>query len=247
MEARVDRKAIDLRGFVKSSLNEWEGRIAAVVWTAGCNWRCPFCHAGPLVTAIGELPRVRPEDVFAHLERQGDWIDGVAVTGGEPTLQPGLVDFIRELKRRGAAVKLETNGTAPRVIEALLRENLLDCLCLDYKAPLDERLGKAIGVPLETATLADVRASFALAKRSRIEREYHTTLCPAVIDEGALEAMAKTLEPEGPWVLQQYETRDVLNVEAAGEKRYDQHRLERLEGIARAHHRRVLLRRGTPA
>jgi len=238
---------IDLRGFITNSLVEWEGRVAAVVFTAHCNWRCAYCHGWRFVQEPEALKPVGPEEVFALLERQRGWIDGVAVTGGEPTLQPGLAAFLQEIKAFGVEVKLETNGTRPEVIARLLEADLVDCLALDYKAPLDARLVEVSAVGPAVADVEAVRRSFALAAGSGIEREYHTTLCPRFIDLPTLEAMGQALEPGGLWVLQQYEPGDCLDGARAGSLRYDVEELERLEQAARQRHERVLLRRGRGA
>lgn len=235
---------IDLRGLISNSLVEWEGHLCAVVFTAGCNWRCAYCHGAPFVEAPQDLAPVDPADVFALLEKQHRWLDGVAITGGEPTLQPGLPAFIREVKATGMKVKLETNGTRPEILEALLAENLIDCLCLDYKAPLDKRLQSVTRVDDERTALDAVQKSFALAAASGLEREYHTTLCPAFLDAAMIDAMGAALESGGLWVLQQYETDTVLDAKAAGARRFTGEELDEIERIARGWHKHVLLRRG---
>lgn len=241
--------AVDIRGLVKSSLNEWEGHVCAVLWTAGCNWRCAYCHGTALIEAPASLPRIEPTAVLELIAARGDWLDGVAITGGEPTLQPGLIDLIRAIKATGQKVKLETNGTRPEVIEALLRENLLDCLCMDYKAPLDGRLEALTRVPASVSAVEKVRASYdlaaTLAAERGVEREYHTTLCPAYLDLATVEEMARDLEAGGLWVLQQYEIMEVLDKEAAGTRRFTGGELDAIESIARQHHERILMRRGT--
>jgi pyruvate formate lyase activating enzyme len=238
---------MDLRGMLPGSLNEWGGRVTLVVFTAGCNWRCPYCHGRAFVEAPGSLERIPVESVFAALDERAGWIDGVAVSGGEPTLQPGLPAFLRAVRTRGLQTKLETNGTHPEVIDGLLSEGLLDCLCLDYKAPLDDRLESVTRVVTAATNAEGVRSSFALAAASGLEREYHTTLCPAFIDEAILKAMAETLETGGTWYLQQYETEDVLDPQAAGAHRFDAEELERLAAVARRHHPNVVLRSGRTA
>ncbi len=240
--------AIELRGFIKNSFNEWEGRVAAVVFTPGCNWRCPYCHGVGLVLQPQEFPRVSTEEVFASLSENKGWVDDIAITGGEPTLQPGLMDFIRELKAMDVGVKLESNGTNPEVIAKLLAENLLDCLCFDYKVPLElESLLALTGVTEEASGLERVKQSYRLAREAvGIEKEFHTTLCPSFISEAVISRMAAELEcPEALWVLQQYEN-DVAMIDpvAAGSRRFDQQELDRIEELARVSHERVLLRRG---
>jgi pyruvate formate lyase activating enzyme len=235
---------IDIRGFLKSSLNEWENRVCAVVFTARCNWRCAYCHGWRLVKEPEKLEGIEPEKIFSYLDSQRGWIDGLAITGGEPTLQPGLVEFIRRARGYGVQIKLESNGTRPEVLRELLEEKLVDCLAMDYKAPLDERLQKVAGVTTEATAVEKVRESYALAAKYKIEREYHTTLCPAFIDAGMIAEMGVALDAGGWWVLQQYELDELLDPVAAGEKRFGETELDEIEAAAKKSYGNVLLRRG---
>ena len=234
----------DLRGFIENSLLEWENRVAAVVIAGGCNLRCPYCHSWRYVTGLDDLQRLDPEMVFDLLKRQKGWIDGVVFTGGEPTLQPGLADMIRRAREYDVEVKLHTNGTRPEVVAALLEEGLLDCLALDYKAPLDERFFAVAGIAEKPDTLEAVRETFALAKTSGVEREYHTTLNPRFVTAETLAEMADELEPGGLWLLQQYESDDCLAPSLAGGIRYDGEALEKLAAAARQRHGIVILKKG---
>ena len=217
---------IDIRGFIKNSFNEWEGRVAAVVFTAGCNWRCPYCHGVGLVKSPGDFPRVEVETILENLRENKGWVDDIAITGGEPTLQPGLIDFIRELRSMGVGVKLESNGTNPDIIEKLLTDNLLDCLCFDYKVPLEEESLLALTrVSAEVSGLERVKRSYELSRQAQgIEKEFHTTLCPEFITCQIIERMGRELEcPDALWVLQQYENDvDMIDYATAGSRRYNQ-------------------------
>lgn len=237
----------DLRGFIENSLLEWEDHLAAVVIAGGCNLRCPFCHSWRYVTGLDDLERLDPSVVFHLLERQRGWIDGVVFTGGEPTLQPDLPEFILRVREYGVETKLHTNGTRPDVIENLLNRRLLDCLALDYKAPLDARYFAAAGVPESGETLAAVRRSFILAADAGIEVEYHTTLDPEFVTPEAFSEMAAALPAGGRWILQQYETGDCLNPGLAGTARYDGERLEAFLREAESSHGRALLKKGSSA
>lgn len=237
----------DLRGFIENSLLEWENHVAAVVIAGGCNLRCPYCHSWRYVTGLDELQRLDLDCVFNLLDRQRGWIDGVVFTGGEPTLQPGLQAMIRRCRDYEVRIKLHTNGTRPDTVKALLDENLLDCLAVDYKAPLDNRFFAAAGIQAGEKTLAAVTETFALAKRYGIDREYHSTLNPAFISPEALTDMAEQLDRDGLWILQQYEPDDCLNPAAAGKNRYSGAELDALEETARRLHPQVQLKRGTSA
>ncbi|MFH1609873.1 MAG: anaerobic ribonucleoside-triphosphate reductase activating protein [Candidatus Bipolaricaulota bacterium] len=118
------------------SLIDYPDKVAAVVWTIGCNLRCPFCYNAELVLPeLARLPRLSEEKVLGRLRERTGFLDGLVVTGGEPTLHPDLPGFLREVKALGFRVKLDTNGTRPDVLARLLREGLLDYVALDVKAP----------------------------------------------------------------------------------------------------------------
>ncbi len=239
---------LDIRGFIKNSFNEWEGRVAAVIFTAGCNWRCPYCHGVGLVKSPQDFPQISTDEIFDYLGNNRGWVDDIAITGGEPTLQAGLIDFIRDLKEFGVGVKLESNGTNPQVIAELLREELLDCLCFDYKVPLDsESLLALTGVSAEQSGLERVKESYRLSRQADgIEKEFHTTLCPSFISPDIISRMGSELEcPDALWVLQQYENDvEMINFEVAGERKFSQQELDELEIVAKSKHSKILLRRG---
>ncbi|MCD8350600.1 MAG: anaerobic ribonucleoside-triphosphate reductase activating protein [Planctomycetaceae bacterium] len=244
MDEAID---FDLRGFIENSLLEWENNVAAVVVAGGCNLRCPFCHSWRYVTGLDDLHPLDLEAVFDLLDRQRGWIDGVVVTGGEPTLQPGLAPLLRRLREYGVKTKLHTNGTRPEVVEALLQEGLLDCLALDYKSPLDDRFYPASGLAGDNGQVEAVKKTFALAADSGIEREYHTTLVPAFISPEDIAQMAANLEKGGTWFLQQFENGDCLDATMAGARRYDDATLDTIEAAATLLYPRVIMKRGKSA
>jgi pyruvate formate lyase activating enzyme len=171
-------------GYQKSSLTDFPGKVAAVVFTQGCGWRCPFCHNRSLVHPARFQPAIPEEEVFDHLELRRDQLDGVVVTGGEPTLQPGLPDFLRRVRKLGYAIKLETNGGRPSVISQLLLENLVDYVAMDVKGPLSD-YKRFTGCEVDTGLL---ELSIELIKQSNIAYEFRTTLVgglhtPEHIDE----------------------------------------------------------------
>lgn len=241
--------AFDLRGLIDTSLLEWEDHVAAVAIAGGCNLRCPFCHSWRYVTGLADLRPINPDVLFALLERQRGWIDGVVFSGGEPTLQPGLAAMIRRVRQYGPAVKLHSNGSRPEILGNLLREGLLDCLALDCKAPLEtSRFFAAAGVREDARLLDAVRESFRLAATASVGLEYHTTLVPGLVDADALRRMAEDLAPRGVWMLQQFENDDCLSHSLAGSRRYSGDELEALAETAReAWGGRVVLQKGKTA
>ncbi len=120
-----------IAGINKSTLLDYPGKVAAAVFTGGCNLRCLFCQNSSLVEGL--IPEIREADVLSFLEKRKNVLSGVCITGGEPTLQPDLSDFIREIRTLGYAVKIDTNGTKPEVLRKLAEDDLIDYIALDIK------------------------------------------------------------------------------------------------------------------
>jgi pyruvate formate lyase activating enzyme len=158
-------------GLQKFSLIDYPGKTAAVVFTQGCNFRCPYCHNPELVYPEQFGALLDNEEVLAFLGSRAGQLDGVVISGGEPTLQDSLPEFLRRVKALGYSAKLDTNGSRPDVIKTLLSEKLLDCVAMDIKAP-----------PLKYAAasgcqnvLPAVLESISLLKSAVIERYFRTT------------------------------------------------------------------------
>ena len=162
-------------GFVKQTLHDYTGKIAATVATMGCNFRCPFCLNHSLIT-VDRNAIVDEEEIFNYLEKASLIIDGVCITGGEPTLHPDLPDFIRRVRNLGYPVKLDTNGTNPKMLREMFSEGLIDYVAMDVKAPLSiEKYSRAAGVNLSEEMLAKIKESIELISTSGVEHEFRTT------------------------------------------------------------------------
>lgn len=161
-------------GFQKMTLLDYPGRVACTLFTGGCNMRCPFCHNALLVTELDESSeRYEEAEVLAYLTRRQGLLDGVCVTGGEPTLQPGLESFLREVKRLGYAVKLDTNGTRPAVLATLVEAGLVDYVAMDVKNSPD-RYAATAGVSEEE--IAGVFESMDYLLGGVVDYEFRTTV-----------------------------------------------------------------------
>lgn len=172
-----------LGGFVPFSLVDYPGKMAAVVFTQGCRWRCGYCHNRALLPRLTET-RTPMETVRAYLrERRGD-LDGVVVTGGEPTLQKGLRAFLDEVKAMGLAVKLDTNGSDPETLGGLLEARLVDYVAMDLKERW-ERYTAVVGVPV---VAEDLQESVRLVE-SAPDGELRTTVLPGVHTPVGVRAM----------------------------------------------------------
>ena len=162
-----------ISGLQKLTLLDYPGHTACTVFTGGCNYRCPFCHNAELVLRPGEQPQVPEKDFFALLDRRRGLLDGVAVTGGEPTLQPDLPDFLRRVRDMGYDVKLDTNGTKPDMLKSLVAEKLVQYVAMDVKNS-PARYAETAGT--EDPALEKVRESAAFLLSGAVPYEFRTTV-----------------------------------------------------------------------
>ena len=192
--------SITIKGFLKNTLLDWDGKIASVVFTAGCNFRCPYCHSPHLVYASDEMESIPPETVVNFIRSNRDWVDGLVITGGEPTIQPGLIDFLMMLGQEGIAAKLDTNGTMPDVLEEILEKELVEYIAMDVKAP-PEKYALVTGVAIDSNIIA---RSIDMLIGGEIDYEFRTTVCPLMLDEGDIAGIARWISGAKRYVLQNF-------------------------------------------
>ncbi|ADL08712.1 anaerobic ribonucleoside-triphosphate reductase activating protein [Thermosediminibacter oceani DSM 16646] len=224
--------------FMPVSAADYPGVVACTVFLPGCNFRCPYCHNGPLVT--GSPKGKVPESVFFdYLERRKKLIDGVCITGGEPTLWSDLPEFILKLKKRGLKVKLDTNGSRPEVLKELLNKGLLDYVAVDIKTR-PERYGIFTA---DESQIEGVRESVELLKASLADYEFRTTVHEKIHSPEDFEAIGRWLSGAKRYVLQGYRfSEGVLDPEFCGEKPCDGALLERIKESLRESFGEVVIR-----
>jgi pyruvate formate lyase activating enzyme len=169
-------------GLLKFTLIDYPGKVAAVVFTAGCNYRCPFCHNPELVLPELFNPAIAVEDVLSFLEKRKDQLQGVVITGGEPTIHNDLPEFLLRIKSLGYVIKLDTNGSRPDVLRDIIDRKLADFIAMDIKSSL-ENYCKATGAP---ADLSAVKESISVIKAAGCEYQFRTTLLKKVVNESDL-------------------------------------------------------------
>jgi pyruvate formate lyase activating enzyme len=191
---------MSIKGFQGTSLLDFPERVASVLFWGGCNLTCPFCHNPGLVLAPQSFPDLDREVLLEDLAARRPFIDGVVISGGEPTLDPALADWLVAVKSLGLAVKLDTNGLRPEVIADLLARQLVDYLAIDLKTTPSRYLELHPG-PVEAARLCD---TIRLALESAVVVEFRTTCIPALVDEIAIRALGELIRGAPLWALQQY-------------------------------------------
>src|SRR5450830_11935 len=180
------------------SLTDFPGRLATTVFTVGCNFACPYCHNPELVTVREDTPQLTEETFFAFLERRRGKLNGVCITGGEPTLHADLARFVERIRALGYAVKLDTNGSNPEMLEHLLETSSLDYVAMDVKAP-PSRYGEMTGNPY---ALALAEASIRLLAECNTVHEYRTTVLPLLFAEIDIDKIICMLSPGSRYVIQ---------------------------------------------
>jgi pyruvate formate lyase activating enzyme len=189
---------MQIAGLVKNSFVDYPGLIAAVVFVPGCNMDCWYCHNRALWKS-GNL--LETTEVMRFLEKRCGFLDGVVISGGEPTLQPNLPQFIRDVKTMGYRLKLDTNGLKPDVVEALLPD--LDYVAMDIKAPPGQ-LNRVVSFDLSDEPIWQCAD---MLMKSEVDHEFRTTFMPT-LDVADIEAMAQRVSGARRYVLQQYRKRD---------------------------------------
>lgn len=188
-----------IAGLVKSSLIDYPGLIASVLFVPGCNYRCFYCHNYALISGNPQPPILPTDLILAFLQTRTGKLDGVVITGGEPTGQKDLPDFLGRIKTLGFRVKVDTNGSRPDVIEQLIKDELADFFAVDYKAPAaryEELAGAGTGA-------GPVRETIDILLAARVDFQVRTTVIPQFDDQDMI-AMARELPPVPCYVLNPY-------------------------------------------
>jgi len=189
-----------IRGLQKTTLIDFPGHVACTVFIGGCNFRCGYCYNKDLVTCPATLAELPIDDFFSFLLKRKGFLEGVCITGGEPTLWTYLVPFIQRIKEEGFKVKLDTNGTNPEKLQFLITRQLIDYVAMDIKASFAQyaRVTNTI-VPFEK-----IKESIKLMIQSDIPYEFRTTAVPDVISEGVIHGIGELIKGAERHYLQQF-------------------------------------------
>jgi len=192
-------------GLQKTTLIDYPGRLAATLFLTGCNFRCPFCYSSELVLPdrIKKQPRLAEDEFFAFLKERKGFLEGVVICGGEPTINKDLPPFIAKIKDMGFLVKLDTNGSNPKMLRDLIEDQQIDYVAMDIKVPKEKYVElvaeKALG------NIADkIEDSIHILKDSNIEFEFRTTLVPGLLDKEEILKIVHWIRPAPKYFLQNY-------------------------------------------
>lgn len=214
-----------IKGFQATTLVDYPGEIAAIVFVAGCDFRCPYCYNKLLVLNSPDLIELDEDKIIEKLVSRKKLLDGVVISGGEPVLQKDLPLFIEKIKELGLKVKLDTNGTNPDMIQELVDKNLIDFIAMDIKATLN-KYNEIAGVKVN---LEAIKKSAELIMQGKIDYEFRTTALPDLLTRQDLLEIGKWLKGAKKYCLQQFKPMpDMIDSSYANKRTYT---LEELKEI----------------
>lgn len=217
-----------IAGLQKNSFVDFPGKVSAVVFTPGCNMNCFYCHNKTLISTGNNEKLIDTDEVFQLLLERKGFLDGVVVSGGEPTVQKDLEEFLKEVKGLGYPVKLDTNGTNPQVIESLIKEKLVDYIAMDIKAPFD-KYEKVCGMYVD---LDRIKKSIGILKDGAVDYEFRTTVALG-LDIDDIHKIAKEIIDARLYVLQNYRSIKGQEGMVAYSPQFIVNASERIKGMVR--------------
>jgi pyruvate formate lyase activating enzyme len=245
--AEVSVFCMEIKGFVDISLVDWDEKVSSTIFLANCNMRCPFCYNAALVLHPEKLRTIPFEEIAEYLERNREWLDGVVITGGEPTIHSDLPNLCEKIKKLGFAVKIDTNGTNPTLIRELINKKLVDYIALDIKAPLEQdKYYSTIGINTPNL-LNKISETISILQTSQIDYEFRTTLVPTIHKEKDIEEICQRIRNCKKYVLQNYKTDvETVNPSFSSLKPFSQEELKTFLKIARKIIPNTILRDNLP-
>jgi len=193
---------LSIKGFQKICLVDFPPYTASTIFLGSCNFKCGFCHNPDLVLNFKDIPDIPEQEIFDYLKGKKQWIDGVCITGGEPTLHKELPEFIEKIKKLGMLVKLDTNGANPEMIKTLLQKKLLDFIAMDIKSSL-ERYDEAAGIEVNKDK---IKESVEIIRNSGIDYEFRTTVLPGLVEKKEITQIGEWLKGSKKYTIQNFRT-----------------------------------------
>ncbi len=220
---------ITVKGYEPSSFIEWPGKIVSIIFTAGCNFRCGFCHNKSLVTDFDKTADLDFHDVLEKIKARRAWIDAIEFSGGEPLLHPEIETMLREAKDAGFLTKLDTNGCSPEKLRNLISKKLVDYVAMDIKAPFE----KYEAVVNSKVDLNKIRESIQIIMSSGLEYEFRTTVLPKLHSKEDIEEIGKMIKGAKKFYLQKFKAMNTLDASYESERSFTDKELRELLEVIR--------------
>jgi len=227
-----------IKGFQKLSLIEYPGKLAAVAWVGGCNFRCPFCYNLDIVLNYKSMPTIPEKDILDFMSGRKGLLDGIAITGGEPTLQNDLPKFAKKIKSMGFLVMVETNGSNPDMLKQLIDKKLVDYIAMDIKAP-SKKYEEVTGTKVD---MKKIQRSIDLIKNSKIDYEFRTTVLPKLFSKKDALIIGEWLKGSKQFYLQQFRPGKTLDEKFKKIKPYPPEKLKEFAELMKPYFESVEMR-----
>jgi len=199
---RRTEMSVEIKGFLETSFVDWPGKICSVLFLPYCNFRCPYCHNHPLAFHPEHYLTIPLKEILTRLRGFKGWIDGICITGGEPTIHADLPSLIREIQRHGFSVKLDTNGSNPVMLENLIDAREIDFVSMDVKAPLDPfSYHRSTGLSID---MKAILRSIEILKRGKVGHEFRMTVVPGLHQKEDIQSLGSQLKAGKRFVLQNF-------------------------------------------
>ncbi len=212
-------------GLQKITLADYPGKIAAIVFTQGCNFRCGYCHNPELVNPDLFIKPISEKEILSFLKKRRGQLDAVVITGGEPFLQKNLRGFLKKVKKMGYLIKIDTNGTFPKELKKIIEEKLVDYLAMDVKAPL----GKYKNTVNSEIDVEKIKKSIDLVTNSGLNYEFRTTVVKSQLKKEDLLKIGELIKPKSLYVLQKFIASKTLNPDFLNEDSYSDEEMEEIK------------------
>jgi pyruvate formate lyase activating enzyme len=213
-------------GLQKVSLIEYPGKICAIIFSQGCNFRCPYCYNPELVNPDLYKECLPEDEVFSFLEKRRGKLDAVTITGGEPTIQNDLVEFIKRVRKMGYLIKIDTNGSHPEVIEKLISRKLIDYIAMDVKGPLK----KYRMITRSQIHEDEIKQCIEIIMQSGIPYEFRTTVPKKLLEESDILEIGKLIKNARLYLLQHFIPTRTLDKEFLNYEAYSREEMEHFKG-----------------
>ena len=218
-----------IAGLQKTSLIDFPGRVAAVIFTQGCPFRCDFCHNPELVIPEQFAQQISSAQIWQFLEKRVGQLDGVAISGGDPSIQPDLPQFLEKLKKLGYQTKLDTTGINPQLLQNLIDQRLVDYVAMDVKAPLDKyQVITHSPIPAKIIQRS-IDLLIEAGRQNQLEYEFRTTIVTEQLTQDDILQIGQTIKGAKNYYLQRFIPAHTLNPEFAHKKTYSDKILNRLQ------------------
>ncbi|MCL2785970.1 MAG: anaerobic ribonucleoside-triphosphate reductase activating protein [Methanomassiliicoccaceae archaeon] len=228
-----------IAGFIKTTLLDWDGKVACTVYLAGCNLRCPYCHNAPIVTDADAVEGIDETVVLDYVRENSDFIDGVVVSGGEPSMDQDIHGFLKKIKALGVMVKMDTNGLFPDTLDDLIGSKLVDMVAMDVKSSLNERYRNAAGGDVD---IEKIKRSIRVIIDSGVDHEFRTTAVPIFVKNEDIEDICRNIRGAKRYRIHQFRNKRTMDDSLSVLDPYPVSRLEEMANIARMYVKDVVIR-----